>query len=42
MKDLLKLFNELGKRGRGEGEEEGEKGDPSNEFSLPIEGCMII
>jgi hypothetical protein len=42
MEDLFEFVYELGKWGRGEGEEKGKKSDPSHQLSLPIEWRLIV
>jgi hypothetical protein len=42
VEDIFEFLDDIGKRGRCEGEEEGKKGKARNEFSLPIERSFVI
>jgi hypothetical protein len=42
MEDLIELFHELGKGGRGEGEYKSEKSYSSDQLPFSIHGCLII
>lgn len=42
VEELFELVDEFGEGGGGEGEEEGKKGKPPDQFSLPIERGPIV